>query len=272
MKLTVLRFLIYRALGSGPPPSTGLVFFMITNVEYDVLSDGSSISSASGSANGTHPHQDELLSARTGELGVFVDSDVTRIVQAGLERARVPDIGPYFESDPSSPRALFSYLTSTPSLSSPSPLLAPSSPYAKLHSLISASLSRISLDCSLDTTFLVKGNRGVGKFTTLSWVAESLGVGVMEVNCYDLLGDTDTKTEATLRVRFDQATNCSPCILVLRNLEALAGTTQNDGSGKGACSLSFSCFGALDINVSEQKHPLRRSSRNVLPTYNRAGR
>lgn len=171
-----------------------------------------------------------LLSARTGELGVFVDPDSTRIVQAGLEKARVPDVGSYFECDPSSPRALLSYLTST---LPPSPVLAASSPYAKLRSLISASLSRISLDCNLDTTFLVKGNRGVGKFTTVNWVAESLGVGVMEVNCYDLLGDTDTKTEATLRVRFDQAMNCSPCILVLRNLEALAGTTQNDGSGKG---------------------------------------
>lgn len=209
---------------------------MITNVEYDVLSDsssdpGSSSSSMPTSNTGHGTTQDILLSARTGELGVFVDPDVTRIVQAGLERARVPDVGAYFESDPSSPRALIAHLSSS---SSPSPLVTPSSPFAKLHSLISASLSRLSLDCSLDTTFLVKGNRGTGKFTMVSWVGERLGVGIMEVNCYDLLGDTDTKTEATLRVRFDQAANCAPCILVLRKLEALVGTTQPGDGSKGA--------------------------------------
>ena len=68
----------------------------------------------------------------------------------------------------------------------------------------------------------------------VSWVSERLGVGIMEMNCYDLLGDTDTKTEATLRARFDQAANCTPCILVLRKLEALVGTTQPGDGSKGA--------------------------------------
>lgn len=163
-----------------------------------------------------------------GELGCFVDSDVTRIVQAGLEHSRVPDVGAYFESDPDSSRSILDYMTRTEDST-----LSPSSAFGKLSSMVSASLAKFSLDCSLDLSFLVKGNRGVGKFMTVAWVAHRLGIHLLEVNCYDLIGETDTKTEATLRVRFEQAVSCSPCIIVLRKLEALSQSTQgNDGTGK----------------------------------------
>ncbi|KAJ3171148.1 peroxisomal assembly protein [Geranomyces variabilis] len=42
------------------------------------------------------------------------------------------------------------------------------------------------------------------------------------VNAYDILGDTDAKTEAFLQVHFDKAIATGPCILVLRHLDALA--------------------------------------------------
>ncbi|KAF6764934.1 P-loop containing nucleoside triphosphate hydrolase protein [Ephemerocybe angulata] len=204
-------------LGGGASSSSSLVFFMITNVEYEVLADNSGTNS-----------QDVFLGSRMGELGCFVDPDVTRIVQAGLEHSRVPDVGAYFETDASSSRSLLDYMTREGSLA-----LSPSSPFGKLSSMVAASLAKFSLDCNLDLSFLVKGNRGVGKFMTVAWVAHRLGIHLLEVNCYDLIGETDTKTEATLRVRFDQAVSCSPCIIVLRKLEALSQSTQgNDGTGK----------------------------------------
>ncbi|KAJ2917643.1 hypothetical protein MD484_g2754, partial [Candolleomyces efflorescens] len=202
---------------SGHPNSNGLVFFMITNVEYDILADNSGDNS-----------QDVFLGSRMGELGCFVDPEVTRIVQAGLEHSRIPDVGAYFETDQTSIRSVLDHLSRTGASS-----LSPSSPFGKLSSMVAASLAKFSQDCSLDLSFLVKGNRGIGKFTTVAWVAHRLGIHLLEVNCYDLIGETDTKTEATLRVRFDQAVSCSPCIIVLRKLEALAQSTQgNDGSGK----------------------------------------
>jgi hypothetical protein len=54
-----------------------------------------------------------------------------------------------------------------------------------------------------------------------------------QVNCYDFLGDNDTKTEGLLRARFEQATSCSPCVLVMRHLEAFTQTTQPTEPKKG---------------------------------------
>ena len=55
----------------------------------------------------------------------------------------------------------------------------------------------------------------------------------VQVDCFSLIGENNTKTEGTLRVRFDQACACSPCILVLRNIEALIQSTQPLDVGKG---------------------------------------
>ena len=63
-----------------------------------------------------------------------------------------------------------------------------------------------------------------------------------QVNCYDLLGDNDTKTEGFLRARFEQVTSCSPCVLVMRHLEAFTQTTQLTEPGKGNEQCSVLAF------------------------------
>lgn len=108
------------------------------------------------------------------------------------------------------------------------------------------------MDYELHLSVLLKGARGIGKFTVAAWVAQSLGMHLFEVctlslvlnchfnivfiqiNCYDVIGENDVKTEGTLRARFEKAGSCSPCILVLRHLDALAQTTQSPESGKGS--------------------------------------
>lgn len=62
----------------------------------------------------------------------------------------------------------------------------------------------------------------------------------IQLDCYDILSDSDTKTEATLRVRIEQAKECTPCLLVLRNVEAFSQTTQAAESGKGGKNCPFS--------------------------------
>lgn len=47
------------------------------------------------------------------------------------------------------------------------------------------------------------------------------------------MGENDVKTEAMLRVKFEQASACTPCLLVLRHLEALTQTTQTLEGKKG---------------------------------------
>ena len=61
-----------------------VVFFYITNVEYDVLK--------------TESNPDIYVSSTTGELGCWVDPAITRIIQTGVEHCWVPDVGTYLES------------------------------------------------------------------------------------------------------------------------------------------------------------------------------
>lgn len=53
------------------------------------------------------------------------------------------------------------------------------------------------------------------------------------MDCFDLLGDTENKTELQLKNRIEKAITCSPCILLLRNLDALAQKSQALESGQG---------------------------------------
>jgi peroxin-6 len=114
------------------------------------------------------------------------------------------------------------------------------------------------VDFNLNLSFLLEGGRGSGKFTITSWAAQKLGLHLMEVrghtllppkafltlfqiDCYDLLDENLVKTEATLRVRFEQALSCTPCLIVLRHLEALSRTSlyQNTREGGLTRRLTF---------------------------------
>ncbi|KAJ7771890.1 AAA-domain-containing protein [Mycena metata] len=200
-----------------PPRADEVVFFVITNIEHDVMSGTEQIS-----------NRDSYLDSTLGELGCWIDPSITRLIQTGGEHCRIPDVGTYFHPDRNSPRALLGILDGFPD----SALLRPSSPYGKLISLCSATLLRDAVDYNLHLSVLLKGARGTGKFTTACWVAQRIGMHILEINCYDLVGENDTKTEGTLRARFDKLEECSPCILLLRHIDGLAQTTQALETGK----------------------------------------
>ncbi|KAF9052790.1 AAA-domain-containing protein [Panaeolus papilionaceus] len=204
-----------REMPISPNRKNATVFFKVTNVEYE------SVNSSNGAS------RDIYSGSTLGELGCWVDASQTRVVQVGVEHARVPDVQSYFGLD-SFGSNLFRSLSSLPS----SALLGKSSPFQKLCTLASAGLLQGAIDYDLPLSFLLRGNRGTGKFTTTSWVAHKLGLHLFEIDCYDLLGDTDTKTEGTLRARFEQAKTCTPCLLVLKHLEAFATNTQDPQTDK----------------------------------------
>lgn len=58
----------------------------------------------------------------------------------------------------------------------------------------------------------------------------------MQVNCYDVVGDTDSRTESNLRTKFEWAS--TPGILLLRHVEALSAK----GCVSGRCVLLISSF------------------------------
>ncbi|KAF9557670.1 AAA-domain-containing protein [Agrocybe pediades] len=199
----------------NPSRANEVVFFKVTNIEHNVV--GSS----------RNQGQDLYAGSTMGELGCWVDASMTRMIQTGVEHCRVPSVKSYLNIDSLSAKSL-AQLNGTED----SHLTGPKCPYAEILSLSSAAFSQRAVDYHLDLSFLLKGGRGIGKYTVASWVAESLGLHLLEVNCYDIIGENDTKTEATLRVRLEQAQDCAPCLLVLRNLEGLCQTTQATEPGK----------------------------------------
>ena len=115
-----------------------------------------------------------------------------------------------------------------------------------------AALNRNALDYHLQLSVVLEGPRGVGKTTTVGQVARRLGMHLLEVkvfrrkdeqpliaskvDCYEVVSDSDVKTEGTLRAKFDKAASCSPCIVLLRHIDALTQTTQSLEPGKGSSS------------------------------------
>ncbi|KAH9951413.1 AAA-domain-containing protein [Amylocystis lapponica] len=186
------------------------VFFVVTNIEHSVIPSHGDVSSL-----------DLYVGSTVGELGCWVDPAVTRITQTGVEHSRVPDT------------ALYLGLAKTVApMDASSPLIREDSAYGKLLALSSAALTRHAVDYQLQLSILLQGPKGVGKYTVASWVAQRLGIHLYEVSCYDILGETPVKTEGTLRVRFERAASCSPCILYLRDIDAFAQTTQGMEPGK----------------------------------------
>ncbi|KAF8078217.1 AAA-domain-containing protein [Lyophyllum atratum] len=208
-------------LGAFPSRSNEIVFFCVTNIEHDFVKPQDA-------------SPDMYVSSTIGELGCWVDSSITRMVQTGVEHSWIPDVGTYFESALSNgPRTLYSILKRQES----SHLLRPESALDNLMQITSAASAQKAMDYKLNLSVLLKGARGSGKFTTAFWVAQQLGMHLLEarmahINCYDIISENDAKTEGTLRARLDKAKTCSPCILVLRHIEALAQTTQVLESGK----------------------------------------
>lgn len=138
---------------------------------------------------------------------VIVDSSNTRMVQQGVEKARVPafeDWARYCGLD-------VPVATDT------------SVGFAKdLYDLIASTFSDLARSGRASATVVLHGARGSGKKTLASSVAARLGMHLLDVNCYELIGESDVKTEAYLRLRFEKAGQCSPCLLLLRNIDALA--------------------------------------------------
>ena len=151
-----------------------MVYFIVTNVEHNVPSRFSEAASP-----------DMYVGATVGELGCWVDPAVTRMVQTGIEHARIPDVGEYLGLREFMGPLLVSLVLIQVIARVPSPLdVVPDqeTPFGKLLALASAALNRRAVDYNLQLSILLKGARGVGKTAIAGWVAQRLGIHLLEVS------------------------------------------------------------------------------------------
>ncbi|KAF9228544.1 AAA-domain-containing protein [Gyrodon lividus] len=180
-----------------------LVYFIVRNVEH------------ANTNLGGHGFPSTLLN-----VGCFVDTSVTKIVQVGIEQAGVPDVSEYYGFRRAS--------------------LTTSSGFLTAASGVADQISRLSNAMSLEgassfdvqATIFVAGARGAGKFSTAIWIARQLRMHLVEINCFDVISDSDVKTAGLLRERAESAISCAPCVLVLRHIDALNQLTPNAEPGE----------------------------------------
>ncbi|EGU11434.1 hypothetical protein RTG_02592 [Rhodotorula toruloides ATCC 204091] len=217
---------------------TAVVHFLITSLSVDP--------STSSSA----PTGDFDLDRRLedGLLGCFVDPKVTKLLQTGVERGRVPDDAGWMGIEPSPNVSL-----------APDSLLGTPTPASKLYDFLLSSLTPRASTYSLPLTALLKGALGSGKRNLIRSVARRAGVGLLELDCFDLLGESDAKTEGRLRaLAVDKALACAPVVLVLRNVEALARKSQamETGQEPPMTTVLRDCFATIRDGWKASGHPV----------------
>ncbi|KAI7851770.1 P-loop containing nucleoside triphosphate hydrolase protein [Circinella umbellata] len=131
----------------------------------------------------------------------------TKMVQTGIEHSRAPvgSLSHYYD-----------FVNKLPLHRSKT------AAYAQMRELVSSSLHPLGRDFKLSCNALVHGPRGGGKATLIREIAEDLGVHIYEFSVYDVISETDAKTEVHLRAKFDKAAALTPCIVLIRSIEGLA--------------------------------------------------
>ncbi|KAF8623959.1 hypothetical protein AX15_006117 [Amanita polypyramis BW_CC] len=185
------------------PRMNEMAFFRITDIDSEArYPDANDIA-----------EEDHYSRCKTGELGCRVDPNITTVIQKGIEHSRVPHLTKVFHNP---------FPTSSQSI-----LLRRDSVYGKLMELVRAALIRNAMNYNLSLSILLEGPRGVGKYTVARETAQCLGMHLMELNCFEIMGESDIRTESILKYRFEQASSCAPCLLILRHIEAFANLAED---------------------------------------------
>ncbi|KAJ2801467.1 peroxisomal assembly protein, partial [Coemansia furcata] len=147
--------------------------------------------------------------------GFVVRPDVTMVVQSGAVHGYVPYRSVCTYGDASRNRR------NATSIGMPESM-AYSDIFKQLLRLASTSLHPLALSHGLTCAALLMGSSGTGKRHLVRAVADQLGVHLYELNCYDILSESEDKAAQVLHVYFQNASRYTPCVLHLRSIEALA--------------------------------------------------
>lgn len=189
-----------ESIQKGTNRPTTVAYFKVTSLEDDAGSK-----------------QDDIHPAFYGHGRRIVPSQ-TKLVQTGTEHSRVPS---------GSISHFYNLVNKLPLMRTATPA------YKEVYELISSSLHPLGRDFQLSCNALVQGPRGGGKTTMIREVAEELGVHLYEFSAYDVVSETDAKTEVHLRAKFDKAAALSPCIVLIKSIEGLAKKSAVVETGQG---------------------------------------
>lgn len=181
------------------------------------------------------PPGDDFQSSESSAEACYIDPASTTMVQTGLENYPSLSADTYFDlSKWYVPIAAGLADCSCASLVEPKSRV--DSGFFELRNrfaeYLRAAIRIGAADLELSLSVLVKGARGSGKHTLARSVAQQCGFHLLALDCYDLLGETDVKTEGNLLARVERAAACTPCMLVLRHIEALARKSQAVETGQ----------------------------------------
>jgi peroxin-6 len=137
------------------------------------------------------------LGLSAGELGCWVDAPVTRVISTGFEHARIPDASTFLSAQLltffkrkgtnalcKGPKDTLDSDSDTATEAGQGNLRA----FMQLLGLSQAALMPEALTFDIPISALLKGSRGIGKFSTAVQVARRLGMHVFEVGIRCLCG------------------------------------------------------------------------------------
>lgn len=88
-------------------------------------------------------------------------------------------------------------------------------------------------EADLQMALLVHGPKGSGKTTAVQAAAAALGLHLVPFNCHELKTQDGTAAGAALKAAFGSAQEYAPSILLLEQLDALAGGYSESGAQAG---------------------------------------
>ncbi|THU50431.1 hypothetical protein C4D60_Mb06t20150 [Musa balbisiana] len=100
----------------------------------------------------------------------------------------------------------------------------------KLTSILAPAICPSALLSRFRVSVFLYGSPGCGKRTVVRYVAQCLGLHVVEYSCYDLTESSDKKASAALTNAFKSASRYSPCLLLLRHFDVFTNLSSNEGS------------------------------------------
>lgn len=99
-----------------------------------------------------------------------------------------------------------------------------------LASILTPPLCPSPLSSRYRISVLLYGMAGCGKRTVIRYVAQRLGLHVVEVSCHDIMASSEKRAPAALAQAFNMAQRYSPTILLLRHFDVFRNLGSNEGS------------------------------------------
>ncbi len=96
--------------------------------------------------------------------------------------------------------------------------------------------SPVASSFAIQTSLLITGAPGSGKTSLIRSTADETGLNIVMADCFELLADTEVKTLGAFEAVVAKAKECSPCVLLLKHVEAFGRKANAQEQGSGECN------------------------------------